>query len=283
MDHVWTKALSRAVFDEFVGKGVVIAGVGENNIGSALAEGFHFLGSKVTVMGHDPAPLKKLAEQLAHKKIAKTHPLHIIAADLTDEQARKGAVKEACDVAEPVSFISTLGNDKRVEMGDLGQDLFQKLHLINCIVPVSMAADFLEPIRKSGGGCVGLFSSHHGSDLVDPAMMAYGTAKAGLDNAITRLAKIAAALNEPDNAVRVIGLRPGWVQSEAQRLRFPGAFAEAARSQLLPQEMLPHDLVAPVIASVSRVFGGLTSGVTLPIDGGYSSHPVRDRVFPSRA
>lgn len=282
MEHIWEKALSRAVFDEFAGKGVVIAGVGEDNIGAALVEGFHFLGSKVTAIGYDREPLDKLAEQLDAKKLTDVSSIHVISADLTVEQARKSAIDEACDVAPPVSFISTLGNDKRVKLRDLSQDQLRKLSLINWEVPILMGASFIEPVRNAGGGSICLFSSHHGFHLIDREMMAYGGSKAALDNAIVRLAHEAAEDNTPDNSVRVIGIRPGWVQSKPQMDRFPGAFADAARSQLIPSEMRPHDLVPQVVALVSRIFGGLTSGVTIPLDNGRAEGPVRNNVFPPR-
>lgn len=280
MTSSWEKALSRDVFSEFVGKHVMIAGVGRDNIGAALAEGFHYLGSHVTAIGHERQALEILAAQLADKKLAGAHPLKIIAADLTDDAQRTAALDDALSDSPPVAFISTLGNDTRVKLPEMSASQLRRLSLINWEVPVLMAASVIAPMRQAGGGCICLFSSHHGSGhLVDRDLMAYGASKAALENAVVRLAHEAAELNTPENIVRVIGLRPGWVQSALQRARFPGAFEEATRTQLIPTEMHPHDLIAQVVAHTSHIFGGLTSGVTLPIDNGRTESPVRDKVF----
>lgn len=276
MNALWKKALSREVFSEFVDKAVIIAGVGHENIGAALAEGFHYLGSHVIVIGNDAPALEALAAQLAQQSLPGTHPLRVITADLTDDSQRAAAMAQALSGPPPVAFISTLGNDARVKLQAMTPAELRRLSLINWEIPLLMATGMIEPVRKAGGGCICLFSSHHGGGhLVDRELMAYGASKAALENAVIRLAHEAAHDNTPQHPVRVIGLRPGWVQSAPQRARFDGAFEEATHSQLIPTEMCPHDLIPQVVAHVSRIFGGLTSGAILPIDNGRTERPIR--------
>lgn len=123
----WERALSPDVYTEFQDRRVIIAGVGANNIGAALAEGFHALGAKVAIIGYDRDPLTKLADHLDEKAKAqampRTHRPDAFAADLTKEEARRDVIANIiASAGMPVAFVSTLGNDKRTPLAELSQD-----------------------------------------------------------------------------------------------------------------------------------------------------------------
>ena len=50
---VWNETLSRDLYREFAGRGVIITGVGDGNIGAALADAFHWLGARIALLGND--------------------------------------------------------------------------------------------------------------------------------------------------------------------------------------------------------------------------------------
>src|SRR4051812_26102231 len=110
MRNSWEGYFAPAIRREFEDKGVIIAGVGDRNIGAALANGFHWLGAKVAVMGHLTEPLELLADALQTRGNTEAHQTYRpvpIAADLTVESARIDALDRACKaVGAPYAFIS---------------------------------------------------------------------------------------------------------------------------------------------------------------------------------
>ncbi|MDB5490689.1 MAG: 3-oxoacyl-ACP reductase [Micavibrio sp.] len=285
MPENWNNCFAENIRREFSGKGVVIAGVNEGNIGAMLSDAFHALGARVVMIGHEEKPLQELAASLTQRPAQSTQPSYapiVITADLLDTGERLAATAKAIEATgAPAAFISTLGQDKRIPLGEIDEGQLNSLTKINFQVPVLMARDMILEMRKVGGGVVSLFTSHHGGLLHDTDMLGYAPAKAAIDKSIKLLAQWAGATNTPDNIIRVIGIRPGWIQTPAQKERFPDAFTEATKSQLIPLEMKPRDMVIPGITYLSRTVGGLSSGVIYDIDCGRSENEVRKETFPS--
>jgi len=279
----WEDCFAAKIRQEFEGKGVIIAGVNEGNIGAMLSDAFHALGARVAMIGHQAEPLHELAASLDKRTVATGQPSFrpvAIPANLLNKEERLAALAQAlAGTGTPVAFISTLGQDKRLPLDDIDEDQLGMLTKINFEVPALMARDMIMEMRKGGGGVVSLFTSHHGGLLNDIAMLGYAPAKAAIDKSVKLLAHWAGSTNTPDNIIRVLGIRPGWIQTPAQKERFPGAFSEATRSQLVPLEMQPRDMAVPTITYLSRTVGGLSSGVIYDIDGGRAENPIRETLF----
>jgi NAD(P)-dependent dehydrogenase (short-subunit alcohol dehydrogenase family) len=263
---MWDGILSRDYHGEFRDRKVIVAG-GAAGIGAALAGGLHWLGAQLVILDKNEEQANALADRL--QKTGGGHRPLVVAADLTDETARKQAVDKICKGSLPRALVSTLGLDRRGDLASLGQAEIELLLRINFIAPVMLARDLIMPIRKGGGGAICLFSSHHGSDICDVDMMGYGAAKAALDNGIRRLAKFAGSGNDGKNNVRVFGLRPGWVMTENQAARFDrAAFDAAAHRQILPTPMVADDVVPFVISSLCERNAKLLSGAIVDYDAG---------------
>lgn len=261
MSHSWDESLSRDYFREFKGRSAIIAG-GAAGIGAALASALHYLGATTIVLDRDAAAGEAFAKKLG----TGAHP---VAGDLSTEAGRDAALAKVFAIApKPSYFISTIGLDSRVSFDALTQEQLEHLLRVNFIAPVLTARAVMPALRAAGGGAICLFTSRHGSEIFEPDMLGYGTAKAALDGGILRLAVKAGEGNTADNIIRVFGFCPGWVQSDNQKARFSGAqFAAAAEEQLVPRDMLPADIVPAIIFGLSR-HAGLLSGTTLRFDGG---------------
>lgn len=266
MTQAWDNILSREYFSEFKGKGAIIAG-GAAGMGAALADGLHWLGAKVAILDKSAEAAKELSSKLAARD--KSNAPVAIAADLSVEADRRRAVEEACRaVGAPVAFVSTLGFDSRIAFDALTQEQIELMLRINFIAPVFAARDVMPAMRKAGGGAICLFTSRHGSEIFEPDMTGYGTAKAALDSGIKRLAVKAGEGNTAGNIIRVFGFCPGWVQTEAQKARFSAQqFEQAAQEQLVPTGMHSEDIVPAIIFGLSK-HARLLSGTTLRLDGG---------------
>lgn len=262
---MWEETLSRDYFREFKGRGVIVAG-GASGIGAALVDAFSWLGAEVAILDRNRNSAESLAARLKQRDGS---DVFAFGADLAVESERIQAVSAACGAVKNLSaFVSTLGLDGRVNFDELTQAQAEQSMRVNFFAPFFAARDVLPALRAAGGGAICLFTSRHGSEIFEPDIASYGTAKAALDSGIRRLAIKAGEGNMPDNIVRVFGFCPGWVQTEAQRERFsPQQFTEAAREQLVPQGMMPQDIVPAVIFALSR-YAALLSGTIVRFDGG---------------
>lgn len=266
MQQNWDDSLSREYFSGFRGKGAIVAG-GASGIGAALVEGLHWLGARVAILDKSADVGRGVAARLAARD--KSNAPVAIAADLSAETERRRAMEEAFRaVGAPTVFVSTLGHDARVAFDGLTQDQAEQMMRVNFFAPFFAARDVMPAMRQAGGGAICLFTSRHGSEIFEPDMTGYGSAKAALDSGIRRLAVKAGEGNTPENMIRVFGFCPGWVQTEAQKGRFSSAqFEQAAREQLIPVGMKPEDVVPAIIFALSK-HATLLSGTTLRYDGG---------------
>ena len=276
----WEENLSRSLFREFAGRGVIITGVGMGNIGGALADAFHWLGAKTALLGHDPEVLNSVARAFNRRDSSGVtlHKPLLVGSDLTIERNWQNALEQSFTaVGSPYVFINCMANDRRVGLADIEQAELEELHRINFIVPILMARNVIREMRRGEGGSVCLFSSHHAAGLNDPSLVGYGPAKAALDKGIRLLADWAAQEQTEMNIIRVNGERPGWVATPAQRARFDEAVIEdATRKQRIPGVMGPYDIVPQMIAHIARVTGGWSSGTIYETDGGRSDEFLRE-------
>jgi NAD(P)-dependent dehydrogenase (short-subunit alcohol dehydrogenase family) len=275
----WNDTLSRTLYREFSGRGVIITGVGKDNIGAALADVFHWLGAKTALLGRQEPVLSTLSESL-HKRQDKdfrTYKPFYHAADLSNENEWKSTLKKSyAAIGAPYVFVNCMANDRRVDLNDINQEELEELHRINFIVPILMARDVIKEMRRGEGGCVCLFSSHHAAGLNDPMLLGYGPAKAALDKGITLLADWAGKEQTEMNIIRVNGERPGWVATPAQLKRFDKkVIEEETRKQRIPGVMGPYDIVPQIISHIARVTGGWSSGTIFETDAGRADNYLR--------
>lgn len=281
-DIIWSDTLSRDLYREFAGRGVIITGVGDENIGAALADAFHWLGAKVAMLGRNEAALGAFCEKLEKRKDEnfQLYPAFRYTGDLSVERGWRGALEAAyAAVGAPYVFINCMANDRRVDLADIGQAELETLHRINFIAPILMARDVIKKMRGAedgDGGSVCLFSSHHGAGLNDTMLLGYGPAKAALDKGIRLLADWSAKDQTGMNIIRVNGERPGWVATPAQLERFSkDVIEDATRKQRIPGVMGPLDIVPQIVSHIARMTGGWSSGTVYETDAGRADESFR--------
>lgn len=237
---------------EFFNQPVFIAG-GAEGIGAALAKGFYDRGAKVVILDKNKQRAEITANAL-ELEIGKTAPL-VIGADLSNEAERQSALAQAiAAVGAPVSFISTIGFDQRLDFAEMSQEALENSLRINFVAPFYTAKELLPIMRQNGGGTMCLFTSPHAEqNLTDPDLTGYSTAKAALNKGLNHLAIHAGKGNTSDHIIRIFGFCPGWVKTEKQTERFADAQFEAdSLHYTVPQVILPEDNVETVIFLLSQ-------------------------------
>jgi NAD(P)-dependent dehydrogenase (short-subunit alcohol dehydrogenase family) len=260
--HDRSDVSSREHYGEFRGAPVIVLG-GGRGIGAAIVDAFHGLGANVAIVDRNEAEATMLAKKMemrASVSEALCVP-KVFCADLTIESERERTLDAVvAAIGPPRVVISTMGSDTRFDLNTVTQADLERQVITNGIAPVLAARQLLAPMRKGGGGAVCLFTSRHGSELFELDALGYAGGKAFLEAGIQTLAIEAGTSNTPDNIIRIFGFRPGWVQTESQRSRYPRqVFENSIHSQLIPLATYAEDLTSSVVhlcSNHARRFSG---------------------------
>ncbi|MCZ4079970.1 SDR family NAD(P)-dependent oxidoreductase [Rhodococcus sp. H36-A4] len=229
------------------GQSVLITG-GRGGIGSAIASAFVFAGARVIAVDVSPVP----------------------------DVPREGIDDVVADVRDPSSIFeaaSKFGSlDTIVQCAgraapgeEFDPAVFREIVDIHLVGSFNVAVTLKPLMAESGGSIinVGSMYSYFGSPLVP----GYGAAKAG----IVQLTKTL-ALEWASDGVRVNAVAPGWIRTEMTRLVEEDPTLNAAITSRLPSGSFsePEDIAGTVLYLASAA-SRLVTGVTIPIDGGYSA------------
>lgn len=240
-----------ATFD-FSGKAVLVTG-GSSGIGLAIAQAFAKAGAAVTITG-TKAAASDYPDDLgafAYRQCDMTD---------TDQVEALAAATDRLDV-----LVNNAGTNIRGAQA-FEPDSFATLidlHL-NSVFRLSMR---LAPkLFETRGSVVNIASmtTYFGS----PHAPGYGAAKA----AVAQLTKTLAGL-WADKGVRVNAIAPGWV---ATKLTGPVQNNEDFNRRILERTFMdrwsePEEMAGPVLFLADNDAASFVTGVTLPVDGGYSS------------
>jgi L-xylulose reductase len=239
---------------DFDGRTILVTGAG-GGIGGATVRKLSARGAKVIASGRDSASLEPIA--------AETGALPI-PFDLTSEESIASAIADL-DLWGVVNCGGWGGEIATPQDTDIA--VFDKVMSINArgaLLVTKYAARTL--IRLGDGGSIVNVSSQ-ASLVALRNHVSYGSSKAALDN-ITRVS----ALELGQYGIRVNSVNPTVVMTEMSafywgRPEIGGPFLE----QMPLHRWASEDDIAGPIAFLLSDEAAMITGVSLPIDGGYSS------------
>lgn len=240
--------------NEFEDRTILVSGAA-GGIGGAIVRQLVAKGADVIAAGRTAESLETITEQTGARSLA---------FDLTSEES----VKEAVDGLDLWGVVNCAGFGGEIATPqDTDIAVFDKVISINArgaLLVTKYAARTL--IRLGRGGSIVNVSSQ--ASLVALAgHISYGSSKAALDN-ITRVS----ALELGQYGIRVNSVNPTVVMTPMSawywgRPEIEGPFLEAMPLHRWATE---DDIAGPVVFLLSDA-AAMISGVSLPIDGGYSS------------
>jgi NAD(P)-dependent dehydrogenase (short-subunit alcohol dehydrogenase family) len=188
-----------------------------------------------------------------------------VSCDVSDSKQAQAAVESAVKEFGRLDFAfnnaGIFGPRARVfEYSDEDFDRVMRIHLYGvfyCLKPELIA------MRRQGGGAIVNTSSVAGL-LAAPLTCGYAAAK----HAISGLTK-AAALDSAQDNIRVNAIAPGIIDTPMTRTAIGDVAARAAQAHANGRPGQPQE-VADVVLWLCSSAASLVTGVTMPIDGGWS-------------
>ncbi len=236
---------------DFSGKTVIVTG-GSSGIGYAIARAFRDAGAKLLVTGTRATP-NDYPDDLAEMTF---HSL-----DMRDRAAIAGFAE---GVEEADVLINNAGTAIR-SPESYEPDRFSENIEINLNAVYRLSHALLPKLKESRGSIVNIASmtSYFGS----PRIPGYGASKAGILQLTQSLAALWAA-----DGIRVNALAPGWILT---KLTVPVRENDTLNRAILSRTPMarwgePDDLAGGALFLASDAAAFIT-GVTIPVDGGFSS------------
>ena len=246
----------------FDGMGVVVTGAAAG-IGKATAETLGEVGAHVLAVDADAEGLDRLRGRLTAAGVACT----TFTADLTDEAQVKRAAHAILETGVVVkSLINNVGRNHGSSLRDIQLAEWSAELSVNLTSALLMTRALLDRLLAAPrGGSVVNVSSTHGL-AGSTAVLGYATTKSGLLG-FTR--QLAAEFGESN--LRVNAVCPGLTMTKRIADRGIGEAQERLRDRLLGRRFAEPDEVASGIVFLASDAASYITGVTLPIDGGYTA------------
>lgn len=228
------------------GKQVLVTG-GRGGIGRAIGEAFRQHGARVMLTDVSPAPAS--GDGFEHRVL-----------DVCDTEAvnRLAADTPKLDVLVQCAGKINRGREYEIEMfrDTIETHLFGSFRLANAFKPHLATA-------KGSIVNIGSMYSYFGS----PHAPAYGAAKA----ALVQLTK-SLALAWAKDGIRVNAVAPGWIKTELTRgARENPEFYRKITERLPDGQFAEPEDVGGAVVFLASPAARLITGVTIPVDGGYSA------------
>ncbi len=243
----------KAHFD-YSGKCVLVTG-GSSGIGRAIAVGFRDAGAAVTILGTRSGP-EDYPDELADMTYRQL--------DMTDNA---GILALAADMPVLDVLVNSAGTTVRGPAA-FEPDNFEYTVQVNLNGAYRMSHAFEKQLKASGGSIVNIASMT--SYFSSPRGPGYGASKAGILQLTQSLASAWAG-----HGVRVNGIAPGWIET---KLTAPVQANEPVNRQIMDRTPMgrwgrPEEMAGAALFLASDAAAFVT-GVTIPVDGGWSSQGV---------
>ena len=249
------------------GRTAIVTG-GSRGIGYMVAEGLVRNGAKVYITSRKVEELDQAAEQLGHFGDCVALP-----SDLSDEASMLGFVEEFRNREEKLHIlVNNAGAAWGAPLGKFPASGFDKVLDVNVKAPFMLTQSLVPELRATGTSedpaRVVMIGSIDGLRVPFGDNYSYSASKAGVHMLARHMAHHLASEH-----INVNVIAPGPFESKMMSyvLDDPKRRAGVVASTPLGRIGTPEDIVGATIFLSSRAGAWLT-GVTLPVDGGISTH-----------
>jgi NAD(P)-dependent dehydrogenase (short-subunit alcohol dehydrogenase family) len=227
---------------------VLISG-GSGGIGGAFAKAFLAHGAQVIVTDLQPASEDLLKAGARYESL-----------DVTSDEAVEALAKK---VDKLDVLIHCAGKLSRWE--EHKPEVFRNIVDIHLFGNVRLAAAFRPHLKQTRGCMINIASMY--SYFGAPQVPAYASAK----TAIIGLTK-SLALAYAEDGIRVNAIAPGWIATDISRGgRENPEFNEKLMARLPNKRWAEPEELAGTALFLASPASSLINGVTIPVDGGYTS------------
>jgi NAD(P)-dependent dehydrogenase (short-subunit alcohol dehydrogenase family) len=233
---------------------VLVTG-GASGIGAAMVEHFAGQGARVAFLDLDA--------EAGAAQAARTGA-HFERCDLRDILALRDAMaRAAARVGRIAVLVNNAARDDRHRLEDVTPEYWDERMATNLRHQFFAAQAVAPGMIEAGGGSIVNFGSVSWR-IGQGGMPAYTTAKAAVEGLTRSLAR-----DLGPHGVRVNTLIPGWIMTERQRALWltPEADAERARTQCIPDQLVPAD-VARLVLWLAADDSRLCTNQCWVVDGG---------------
>jgi NAD(P)-dependent dehydrogenase (short-subunit alcohol dehydrogenase family) len=233
------------------GRSALVTG-GGTGIGKACAQALAAAGARVTICGPDTDVLATARDEILAASPAGT--IDLIVCDVTDETLVAAAVAAAAGDGNIDIAVANAGTGFPGSLLHLERDHWMVPLGVNVLGTAFTIKHAAARMKLHGGGSIVTMSSV-ASTRPTSFMAAYSVSKAAVDE-LTRLA----AQELGRFGIRVNGIRPGWIQTDA------------VMHSALPVSLEPADIARAVLYLASDQSEWVT-GQLLAVCGGFSLVP----------
>ncbi|MDX1442931.1 MAG: SDR family NAD(P)-dependent oxidoreductase [Gammaproteobacteria bacterium] len=249
----------------FEDKRVLVTGA-SRGIGRAIAERLASEGARVCVhYGHDEEAAQKVLDGLAGQQEDSTrHCLGL--ADLTDPIAVRELAKRAIQELGGVDVLVNNAGvffDHPIDQQDYEewQESWARTFGVNLFGPANLIHQIVPHMIEAGGGRIINISSR-GAFRGEPVSPAYGASKAGL-NSLSQSLAVALAPHH----IQVMGVAPGFVETEMTEHMLEGESGDAIRAQSPMNRVAKPEEVAATVAWLASAEAEFVSGTIIDVNG----------------
>ena len=241
---------------DFTGQSVVVTG-GSRGLGRVIATTFMDAGADVlTCARSEPDILVTSTDG--------TREAAFVTADVRDPDQVAAVVAAAVDRSGRIDvLVNNAGGAPPAESAKASSSFNEKIVALNLMAPMTFCQAVHPTMSTQGGGGVIVNISSVSGTRPNPQGMAYGAAKAGLENMTRTLA------HEWGPAIRVVALTVGMIVTEEAAAFYGDGDSQAAVAANLPAGRLgqPADVADMCLALASPLARWVT-GTCLEVHGG---------------
>ncbi|MEW5810426.1 MAG: SDR family oxidoreductase [Actinomycetota bacterium] len=244
---------------DLTGRVAIVTG-GSRGLGRAIAFGLAGAGADVVITSRRIASCRETADEIAAATGRRALP---VACHVGDWDQIDALLAETEDTFGRLDIlVNNAGlSPTYTAAAAVSEELFDKVIAVNLKGPFRLMALVADRMSRSGGGTIVNVSSVTAQWPRGDAMP-YGAAKAGLNNLTTAFA------HAYGPAVRVNCVQPGAFFTDVAKHWDMDAFARHSAGIAQRRGGEPDEIVGAVLYLVSDA-SSYTTGVTIPVDGGY--------------